>query len=570
MNTPDTYKSLMDLPVEEQPRPDGIALEKELIIKEPEATANDDGATDVTVVTVVFNAIKSGRAEQFKQCLDSVQMQKGVRLEHLIIDGASNDGTLDFVKSYQNQFVRLRILSKKDHGIYDAMNRGLALAKGKYLIFLNSDDFYYNPYGLSASFATLEDKNCDFSYAPIRVVDENSDMPVDHPNVHPGVNRIFIKMEFSHQSVMIRREAFLSIRGFDLRYRNASDYDSILRLILTGHRACCVPCSFVTFRLGGFSCANIALSQQEVGTIFSRLYNQYVDARITPEEGLQMYLASYLPLELRKRLFPYFVSAFGMDMVAAEMDDGRRVTNKQQNLFALKSHLRDVKILLKVAKSVLVHSFPFMAVHPFWLFEFAFRYCNALKANGRKAAANEAFAKMFARVSSKQRKAVDLRVLERMAKVRPTDCDVKNLQIDQALPVRMNISPSDFWNVYGTYDAEPWGAWAPKDMSVMVHLPDECVGKPLNVDLLIGGYLLDTSTKRTLTVKVNGVLLPTVVIDTIEPKSHKLIIPADAVDSPLLDFKLTMDADFVPSELGLDSDTRRIGILFGGLSVSHL
>ena len=112
---------------------------------------------DVTVVTVCFNPLKDGRRELFARNLDSVQNQTGVTVEHVIIDGASTDGTLEFLSKYENKCYDIRILSKPDSGIYDAMNRGIALAKGKYVTFLNTDDSYHRNDGLALSVkASLE------------------------------------------------------------------------------------------------------------------------------------------------------------------------------------------------------------------------------------------------------------------------------------------------------------------------------------------------------------------------------------------------------------------------------
>ena len=94
-------------------------------------------------------------------------MQTGVVVEHLIIDGSSTDGTLDFLQAYTNAHHDIRILSKPDSGIYEAMNRGIALSRGKYVIVLNSDDYYHRADGLASSVKALEENNCGFTFAPI-------------------------------------------------------------------------------------------------------------------------------------------------------------------------------------------------------------------------------------------------------------------------------------------------------------------------------------------------------------------------------------------------------------------
>ena len=114
-------------------------FQEKVMLKQASGSANQF-IPDVTVVTVCFNPLKDGRKELFRKNLDSVQEQEGVTVEHLIIDGASTDGTLDFLASYNNHNQDIRILSQSDSGIYDAMNRGISLSRGQYITFLNSDD----------------------------------------------------------------------------------------------------------------------------------------------------------------------------------------------------------------------------------------------------------------------------------------------------------------------------------------------------------------------------------------------------------------------------------------------
>ena len=131
-------------------------FQDKVVLKQASGSANQS-IPDVTVVTVCFNPLKDGRKELFRKNLDSVQEQVGVTVEHLIIDGASTDGTLDFLASYNNHNQDIRILSQSDSGIYDAMNRGIALSRGQYITFLNSDDYYHKNDGLVLSVKALQE-----------------------------------------------------------------------------------------------------------------------------------------------------------------------------------------------------------------------------------------------------------------------------------------------------------------------------------------------------------------------------------------------------------------------------
>lgn len=95
----------------------------------------------VTVITVTYNLIKGKREKFIIQCLESVHNQRYSNIEHIVIDGASDDGTLPLLKKYES-LGWIKLFSEPDTGIYDAMNKGILKANGKYVSILNSDDFF--------------------------------------------------------------------------------------------------------------------------------------------------------------------------------------------------------------------------------------------------------------------------------------------------------------------------------------------------------------------------------------------------------------------------------------------
>ena len=250
----------------------------------------------VSVVTVCFNPLAAGRRELFRKNLDSVQSQEGVNVEHIIIDGASTDGTIEWVKNYDNKCHDIRILSQPDSGIYEAMNRGIALARGKYVIFLNSDDYFHEPSGMAHSIEKIEHFACDFTFAPVRF----SDPSVHHnPQLAPQrrLHRFLISWCFSHQSMLTSRDLLLKLDGFDTTYRSAADFDLLLRMIEAGARGCFVPLAFATFTLGGFSYSeeNASLITNECARSLQRFYRDTCGTEMTNDE------AAYI---IRHRVFP--------------------------------------------------------------------------------------------------------------------------------------------------------------------------------------------------------------------------------------------------------------------------
>jgi glycosyltransferase involved in cell wall biosynthesis len=100
------------------------------------------GRPPITVITVVFNA-----KDTVRTCIDSVLAQGVDNLEYIVVDGGSTDGTLEILRGYEARLTRL--ISEPDEGIYDAMNKGLKLATGQFVHFLNADDKYVSPTVLS-------------------------------------------------------------------------------------------------------------------------------------------------------------------------------------------------------------------------------------------------------------------------------------------------------------------------------------------------------------------------------------------------------------------------------------
>lgn len=206
----------------------------------------------VTVITITYNLIKAGREKYVRQCIESVKNQTYQNIEHIIIDGASTDGTLEIFKDYP----WLKVYSEPDKGIYDAMNKGVAHANGKYIAFLNSDDFWHDNRAVEASVKALEENNADFSYAPCVCLDESDNF---YGYLYPTIETFFVWMPFSHQTMFTKTE----LVKFDATFKSAGDYDFVLNLILNGAKSVYVPLTFTSYRMIGISTTSTDLSYME-------------------------------------------------------------------------------------------------------------------------------------------------------------------------------------------------------------------------------------------------------------------------------------------------------------------
>lgn len=203
----------------------------------------------ISVVTVSFNATAT-----ISETLQSVAEQTHDDVEHIVVDGASGDGTADLVRRTGTRVARL--VSEPDRGLYDAMNKGIALATGDVIAFLNADDVYTHPHVLSRVAEVLADPTLDACYANLVYVDRQDVSRV----VRVWRSRAFRPGLFArgwmpaHPTLFVRREVFARLGSFDLTFRRQADFDLAMRFFEFGHiRSQFVPEFWVRMRAGGVS-----------------------------------------------------------------------------------------------------------------------------------------------------------------------------------------------------------------------------------------------------------------------------------------------------------------------------
>ena len=123
----------------------------------------------ITIITVCYNSGKT-----IKDTIESVLAQNYKNFEYIIIDGKSKDNTVDIIKSYEPKFNgKMKWISEKDKGIYDAMNKGVKLASGDIIGLINADDILATPNAFQIIVDTFKNENCDGTYSNLRVLDGN-------------------------------------------------------------------------------------------------------------------------------------------------------------------------------------------------------------------------------------------------------------------------------------------------------------------------------------------------------------------------------------------------------------
>lgn len=201
----------------------------------------------ISIVTVCLNA-----AATVRDAVDSVAAQSHLDIEYIVIDGGSTDGTLDLLKSSNGWISRL--VSEKDEGLYDAMNKGARLCTGEVLGFLNADDFYAQPQTLEHVAGIFRDPTIDVCFGDLQYVDRHNPQLVRR-HWEAGV---FVPGRFAsgwappHPTFFVRRSVFNEVGGFDTTYRLAADNDLMMRILeCRGHISYYLPEVMIKMRNGG-------------------------------------------------------------------------------------------------------------------------------------------------------------------------------------------------------------------------------------------------------------------------------------------------------------------------------
>lgn len=191
--------------------------------------------------------------------LSSILEQKYGNTEVIVIDGKSTDNTLDIVREYEGRFGgRLKWISEPDRGLYDAMNKGIAMATGDVVGILNSDDFYTSDDVLER--VAREIDGVDAVYGDIHFVNPDNLTKCVRYYSSRSFRRWQMRLGFmpAHPSFYCRRHVYQSLGAFDLQFKVAADFEQLLRLIYVNRISTkYIPMDFVTMRTGGASTSGL-------------------------------------------------------------------------------------------------------------------------------------------------------------------------------------------------------------------------------------------------------------------------------------------------------------------------
>ncbi|MEY3811471.1 MAG: hypothetical protein RIT11_549 [Pseudomonadota bacterium] len=192
-----------------------------------------------SIITVCLNSEKT-----IQRCLESISKQSFRDFEHIVIDGMSKDKTLDIISSYN---VNLCV-SEKDKGIYDAMNKGVSLSTGKYILFLNSDDEILPRF--------LEECNkvigsADYLSSAINMVFKDRCSIWTAKEI--ARTSFYWRMPIPHAGLIVKKNVFEELGGFDLTFKVTSDFDFVIKMLKKRYIGVYNNQSYFNFYIGGIS-----------------------------------------------------------------------------------------------------------------------------------------------------------------------------------------------------------------------------------------------------------------------------------------------------------------------------
>lgn len=210
----------------------------------------------ISIITATFNSAKT-----LKDTIQSVLRQTNKDFEYLIIDGGSTDETIDIVKSYESEFSgRLKWVSEKDQGIYDAMNKGIKMASGDVVGILNSDDYFTSDDILQTVDNAFKSHEIDAIYGDIHFIRDGNPQKCVRYYSSRMFRPFWLRFGFmpAHPSFYCKREVFEKAGLYSLDYKIGADYEMMVRLfkkyrIMSQY----INKDFVTMRTGGASNNNV-------------------------------------------------------------------------------------------------------------------------------------------------------------------------------------------------------------------------------------------------------------------------------------------------------------------------
>jgi glycosyltransferase involved in cell wall biosynthesis len=254
---------------------------------------------DVSIIIPTSNIVEKDQSDDFTLLLNLLDKQTYEYIENIVIDNASNDGTEVLLKEYKNSGY-ISFFTEHDRGKFDAMNKGILRAKGKYVAFPSCDDFYHDITAITDIVNVMEQEDADFCFFPSYC---------RHPEGYvfqfvPAMLSTFQVVPCPRQAFFFKKSVLTELGGFDEKFKLLADYELVIRLVLGRYKGVMFDGNAVTYKLGEQVERHSSQVEAELNHIFYKNYKNLYP--LTDEILDRMVKISEFPKPLLDRLSQYF------------------------------------------------------------------------------------------------------------------------------------------------------------------------------------------------------------------------------------------------------------------------
>ena len=198
----------------------------------------------ISIITPTYNLIEKEKTDEFNLLVTLLNLQTYPNVEHIVINRASNDETEVLLMDYKSKGY-LQFYSEPDNGKYEALNKGIMRAKGKYVAFLSCDDFIHDITALFEIVQLMEENEADYSYAPAYTIH-----PEGHVfNFEPAMFNVFQVVPCQRQAMVFKKSVLVAEGYFDEKLKIMADFDLVMRLMMKEYTGVYYEKNYVTCRM---------------------------------------------------------------------------------------------------------------------------------------------------------------------------------------------------------------------------------------------------------------------------------------------------------------------------------
>ncbi len=245
----------------------------------------------VSIITVVFNEKKS-----LKKTINSVISQTYKNIEYIVIDGGSTDGTIDVLRHHENQIDTW--ISEPDDGVYDAMNKGLKIASGQWVNFLNAEDTFFSNDTLSDIFSNINNSKFKLIYGDWINVNNKGLNFYAKSLAYLNYEHLRYQFQLNHQSLFVKNN---KIPNFDLTYKIKADYQWVIDIVqeLRDEDILYIPKALVNYDCEGLSSTNLLSNLKEYIYLTKRNFGSF---QVIKNSDIYIkYLIRYILFKIRRQ-----------------------------------------------------------------------------------------------------------------------------------------------------------------------------------------------------------------------------------------------------------------------------